>query len=108
MKVLLITLGLLLVAVKPIDPIKIGIKEVLASANQDEQWRLNQQAIDWLGRQNYQNPLLQKLELRLGSNDFSLTRQQYGIRVSPNAFGQTKFQQPLVLHPTISHLSTEN
>jgi len=93
MKVLLITLGLLLATVKPIDPIKIGMKEVLASASQDEQWRLSQQAIDWLGQQNYQNPLLQKLELRLGSNDFSLTRQQYGIRVSPTAFGQTKFQQ---------------
>ena len=75
------------------DPIKISMKEVLASVNQDEQWRLSQQTVNWLGQQNYQNPLLQKLELRAGSNDFSLTRQQYGIRVSPNAFGLSKYQK---------------
>ena len=93
MKALLCTLGLLLAAIKPADPIKIGMKEVLASVNQDEQWRLSLQTADWLGKQNYQSPLLQKLELRLGSNDLSLSRQQYGIRLSPNAFGQSKYQQ---------------
>lgn len=99
MKVLWCSLGLLLAFVNSgfashiADSLKIPMKAVLASVNQDEQWRLSQQTISWWGQQNHQSPLLQKLELRLGSNDLSLTRQQYGIRVSPNAFGLSKYQR---------------
>jgi hypothetical protein len=93
MKICLCSLILLWSAWVTSDPVKVSMKDILASVSQDEQWRLSQQTLDWLDKQNYQNPLLQKLEIRLGSNDFSLTRQQYGIRVSPNAFGQSKYQR---------------
>lgn len=94
MKVLWCSLGLLFLSFTGyVDPIKVTMKEILASVNQDEQWRLSQQTITWFGQQNHQSPLLQKLEFRLGSNDLSLTRQQYGIRVSPNAFGLSKYQR---------------
>lgn len=99
MKVVWCSFGLLLAFVNIgfashiADSLKIPMKDVLASVNQDEQWRLSQQTISWWGQQNHQSPLLQKLELRLGSNDLSLTRQQYGIRVSPNAFGLSKYQR---------------
>lgn len=94
MKALCCGLGLLFLSFNGyVDPIKVSMKDVLASVNQDEQWRLSQQTISWFGQQNHQSPILQKLEFRLGSNDLSLTRQQYGIRVSPNAFGLTKYQR---------------
>lgn len=94
MKALCCGLGLLFSSFNGyVDPIKVSMKDVLASVNQDEQWRLSQQTISWFGQQNHQSPILQKLEFRLGSNDLSLTRQQYGIRVSPNAFGLTKYQR---------------
>lgn len=94
MKVLWCSLGLFFLSFTGyVDPIKVTMKEILASVNQDEQWRLSQQTITWFGQQNHQSPLLQKLEFRLGSNDLSLTRQQYGIRASPNAFGLSKYQR---------------
>jgi hypothetical protein len=72
------------------DPIKLNMKEVLATAQKDERFVLNNQTLALAKGLNYRLPLLQKLDFRLGTDDYGLGQNQYGIGLSFNTFKQIK------------------
>lgn len=72
------------------DPIKLNMKEVLATAQKDERFVLNNQTLALAKGLNYHLPLLQKLDFRLGTDDYGLGQNQYGIGLSFNTFKQIK------------------
>jgi hypothetical protein len=72
------------------DPIKLNMKEVLATAQKDERFVLNNQTLALAKGLNYHLPLLQKLDFRLGTDDYGLGQNQYGVGLSFNTFKQIK------------------
>jgi hypothetical protein len=52
------------------DPIKLNMKEVLATAQKDERFVLNNQTLALAKGLNYHLPLLQKLDFRFGTDDY--------------------------------------
>jgi hypothetical protein len=72
------------------DPIKLNMKEVLATAQKDERFVLNNQTLALAKGLNYHLPLLQKLDFRLGTDDYGLGQNQYGIGLSFNTFKQIR------------------
>jgi hypothetical protein len=72
----------------PDDPTKIDIKTILATAKNGENIQLNQRNADFIKGMNYELPWLEKLEFRLGVNDFSRLTPQYSVRISPNSWAQ--------------------
>ncbi len=77
------------------DPIKTTMSNILATAKTDAKLAYNQQIPTYINGLNYKLPLIQKLEFKLGADNFDLTGQQYGIGVSPNTFGQIKRQSAM-------------
>ena len=77
------------------DPIKTTMSNILATAKTDAKLAYNQQIPAYINGLNYKLPLIQKLEFKLGADNFDLTGQQYGIAVSPNTFGQMKRQSAM-------------
>jgi hypothetical protein len=77
------------------DPIKTTMSNILATAKTDAKLAYNQQIPAYINGLNYKLPLIQKLEFKLGADNFDLTGQQYGIAVSPNTFGQIKRQSAM-------------
>ena len=74
------------------DPIKIAMKDVLASARKDDRFVYNQKTLTLLKGMDYRLPLLQKLDLRYGTDDYGVNRSQYGLGFSFNTFSQMKNQ----------------
>jgi hypothetical protein len=72
------------------DPIKLNMKEVLATAQKDERFVLNNQTLALAKGLNYHLPLLQKLDFRFGTDDYGLGQNQYGIGLSFNTFKQIR------------------
>jgi hypothetical protein len=72
------------------DPIKLNMKEVLATAQKDERFVLNNQTLALAKGLNYRLPLLQKLDFRLGTDDYGLGQNQYGVGLSFNTFRQIR------------------
>jgi hypothetical protein len=72
------------------DPIKLNMKEVLATAQKDERFVLNNQTLTLVKGLNYRLPLLQKLDFRLGTDDYGLGQNQYGVGLSFNTFKQIR------------------
>jgi hypothetical protein len=72
------------------DPIKLNMKEVLATAQKDERFVLNNQTLALAKGLNYHLPLLQKLDFRLGTDDYGLGQNQYGVGLSFNTFKQIR------------------
>jgi hypothetical protein len=72
------------------DPIKLNMKEVLATAQKDERFILNNQSLALAKGLNYHLPFLQKLDFRFGTDDYGLGQNQYGIGLSFNTFKQIK------------------
>jgi hypothetical protein len=72
------------------DPIKLNMKEVLATAQKDERFVLNNQTLALAKGLNYHLPFLQKLDFRFGTDDYGLGQNQYGIGLSFNTFKQIK------------------
>jgi hypothetical protein len=72
------------------DPIKLNMKEVLATAQKDERFVLNNQTLALAKGLNYRLPLLQKLDFRLGTDDYGLGQNQYGVGLSFNTFKQIR------------------
>jgi hypothetical protein len=72
------------------DPIKLNMKEVLATAQKDERFVLNNQSLALAKGLNYHLPLLQKLDFRFGTDDYGLGQNQYGVGVSFNTFRQIR------------------
>ena len=74
------------------DPIKIAMKDVLASARKDDRFVYNQKTLTLLKGMDYRLPLLQKLDLRYGTDDYGVNRSQYGLGFSFNTFSQMRNQ----------------
>ena len=74
------------------DPIKIAMKDVLATARKDDRFVYNQKTLTLLKGMDYRLPLLQKLDLRYGTDDYGVNRSQYGLGFSFNTFSQMKNQ----------------
>jgi hypothetical protein len=72
------------------DPIKLNMKEVLATAQKDERFVLNNQTLALAKGLNYHLPVLQKLDFRLGTDDYGLGQNQYGVGLSFNTFKQIR------------------
>jgi hypothetical protein len=72
------------------DPIKTNMKDILATAQKDERFVLNEQTLALAKGLNYKLPMLQKLDFRLGTDDYGLGQNQYGIGLSFNTFKQIK------------------
>lgn len=72
------------------EPIETSMSSILATAKTNAQLTYNQQIPHLINGLNYKLPLLRKLEFKIGSDNFDLTGQQFGIAVSPNTFGQMK------------------
>ena len=74
------------------DPIKIAMKDVLATARKDDRFVYNQKTLTLLKGMDYRLPLLQKLDLRYGTDDYGVNRSQYGLGFSFNTFSQMRNQ----------------
>jgi hypothetical protein len=72
------------------DPIKTNMKDILATAQKDERFVLNEQTLSLAKGLNYKLPLLQKLDFRLGTDDYGLGQNQYGVGLSFNTLKQIK------------------
>jgi hypothetical protein len=72
------------------DPIKTNMKDILATAQKDERFVLNEQTLTLAKGLNYKLPLLQKLDFRLGTDDYGLGQNQYGVGLSFNTLKQIK------------------
>ena len=68
------------------DPIKIAMKDVLATARKDDRLGYNQKSLTLLKGMDYRLPLLQKLDLRYGTDDYGVDRSQYAMGFSFNTF----------------------
>jgi hypothetical protein len=82
--------GLFLLFSFTADPVKMNMKDVLASAQKDEQYTLNNQTLTFANSLNYRLPLLQKLDFRVGSDDYVFGQNQYDIGFSFNTLRQIK------------------
>ena len=74
------------------DPIKIAMKDVLATARKDDRFVYNQKTLTLLKGMDYRLPLLRKLDLRYGTDDYGVNRSQYGLGFSFNTFSQMRNQ----------------
>jgi hypothetical protein len=77
------------------DPIKTTMNSILATAKTDAKLSYNQQMPQFINQLNYKLPMIRKLEFKVGTEDFDLTSQQYGISISPNTLGQMKRQEEM-------------
>jgi hypothetical protein len=77
------------------DPIKTTMNSILATAKTDAKLSYNQQMPQFINQLNYKLPMIRKLEFKVGTEDFDLTSQQYGIAISPNTLGQMKRQEEM-------------
>lgn len=77
------------------DPLKISMNVFLSTAKTDAKLTYNQQTQIFIKNLNYNLPLLQKLEFKVGADNFDLTGQQYGIALSPNTLRQIKQQKAI-------------
>jgi hypothetical protein len=77
------------------DPIKTTMSSILATAKTDAKLSYSQQMPQFINHLNYKLPVLRKLEFKVGTEDFDLTSQQYGISISPNTLGQMRRQEEM-------------
>jgi hypothetical protein len=77
------------------DPIKTTMNSILATAKTDAKLSYNQQMPQFINQLNYKLPMIRKLEFKVGTEDFDLTSQQYGISISPNTLGQMRRQEEM-------------
>jgi hypothetical protein len=77
------------------DPIKTTMNSILATAKTDAKLSYNQQMPQFTNQLNYKLPMIRKLEFKVGTEDFDLTSQQYGISISPNTLGQMRRQEEM-------------
>ena len=71
------------------------MKDVLATARKDDRFVYNQKTLTLLKGMDYRLPLLQKLDLRYGTDDYGIDRSQYAMGFSFNTFSQMRNQLAL-------------
>lgn len=71
------------------------MKDVLATARKDDRLGYNQKSLTLLKGMDYRLPLLQKLDLRYGTDDYGVDRSQYAMGFSFNTFSQMRNQLAL-------------
>jgi hypothetical protein len=75
------------------DPIRLSVKEVLASAEKERRVLAGQQTLQFMNGLNYRLPVVKSLGLRYGAEDVSQAKQQYGIAFSFNTFAKIRAQE---------------
>ncbi|MEO0041813.1 MAG: hypothetical protein RL329_1261 [Bacteroidota bacterium] len=75
------------------DPIRLSVKEVLASAEKERRILAGQQTLQFMNGLNYRLPIVKSLGLRYGAEDVSQAKQQYGIAFSFNTFAKIRAQE---------------
>ncbi len=75
------------------DPIKISVKDILMSVQQEKSVATNMQTTNFLRDLNYRLPLLKGFGLRYGSDDFTNAKRQYAAAFNFNTFKTIKEQQ---------------
>lgn len=86
-------LCLLLVYLFQSDTTTISTTELLATAFQDTEVKYQESQIAYLNNNPLTTPLIDEVQFRTETRDFDLERQQYALRVSPNAIGQKKYSK---------------
>lgn len=84
---------LLLVSVIQSDTTAISTSDLLKTAFQDIEVLYQESQIDYLNANPLTTPLIDEVQFRTETRDFDLERQQYAVRVSPNALGQKKYSR---------------
>jgi hypothetical protein len=74
------------------DPIKTSMSQVLATVKSDAKTAFSKQMPTFINELDYRLPLIQKIEFKLGADNFDLTGQQYGLAIAPNSLTQRKRQ----------------
>ena len=71
----------------------VEVKDILQSAYFDIVYRSQKEKLDYLKNNPFEVPLLRRVEFRTETEDFEFRRQEYAIRISPNSFGERKFNK---------------
>ena len=69
------------------------MKDLLRSAYSDIIFKSQQKQLDYLRFNPFQVPLLDRVEFRTETHDFETEKQEYAIRISPNSFGERKYNK---------------
>lgn len=77
------------------DPIKLTVKDILASTQKERRFVNSQKSIDFLTDLNFHTPLLKDLGFRYGADDISSAKQQFALGVGFNSLGMMKKQDAL-------------
>jgi hypothetical protein len=75
------------------DPIRLSVKDVLASAEKERRIMAGQQTLQFMNGLSYKLPMLKSLGLRYGADDVSQAKQQYSIAFSFNTFAKIRAQE---------------
>ncbi|MEM8894521.1 MAG: hypothetical protein AAGC88_08085 [Bacteroidota bacterium] len=75
------------------DSTTITSNSLLSTAFQDPQVKYQESQLEYLNNNPLTTPLIDEVQFRTETRDFDWDRQQYALRVSPNALGQKKYSK---------------
>ena len=88
-----LTLFIAFIALAPQQPKVVKVKDLLNSAYLDIVYRSQKEKLDYLRFNPFKVPLLRRVEFRTETHEFELSQQEYAIRISPNSFGERKYNK---------------
>jgi hypothetical protein len=72
---------------------EIGINDFLGSARNQHEIQLGERISEYLSNTNYKLPLVERLEFRTESHDWDIAKQEWALRLIPNAINHRKYQK---------------
>jgi len=88
-----LTLFIAFIALAQQQPKVVKVKDLLNSAYLDIVYRSQKEKLDYLRLNPFKVPLLRRVEFRTETHEFELSQQEYTIRISPNSFGERKYNK---------------
>jgi len=71
----------------------IPINDFLATARTQQDILLGERTSEYLSNTNYKLPLVERLEIRIETHDFDISKQEWALRLIPNAINHRKYQK---------------